>query len=352
MRGVEVNTRGARRSGRARPPIARVALLAAGLALLAGLAYTSYGVVVGSDAIVHPGGSSDCRTPMVRYGWAYEAINYDMADDVLLQRANPTLQQCADQGETAGDEVVTTDGVRLAGWYIPASGGIGPTGATVVLVHGWASNKSGVLKYAVPLHPAFNLVAFDLRNGGRSSRTGTTFGSKERLDVAAIIDWLERTKHPSRVAVMGSSMGGVAALLEAGEDPRVDALILDSVHARAEDVIARGLEVDHGQPSVPGTPAILLGIWLRTGVNLLATNPIDAIPALGDRPLLLLHGTADLHDLPVRSVEANYQAARAAGVPVEMHLCPGATHGNVIDVCPDAWRRWSVGFLERAIGGT
>ncbi len=117
---------------------------------------------------------------------------------------------------------------------------------------------------------------------------------------------------------------------------------------RAEDIVGRRLEVDEGQPSLPGTPAILFGIWLQTGVNLLDHDPIDAVAGLGDRPLLLLHGAADVHDLPARSVEANYRAALAAGVPVEMHLCPAGTHGHVIDACPDDWGRWSALFLDRA----
>ena len=327
--------------------VIRLAALLAALAVLAGLAYTGYGVVAGSDALTHPAGNSDCRTPLFRYGWAYEAINYDIADDAVLQRANPTMQDCASQGAIAGTDVVTADGVHIGGWYISAASGVGPVGPTVVLVHGWGANKSEVLKYAVPLHPTFNLVAFDLRHGGRTSPSATTFGVHETLDLRAILDWLERTKHPAHVAVMGNSMGGATALLEAGDDPRVGALILDSTHARAEDIIGRRLEVDEGQPSLPGTPAILLGIWLRTGVNLLDHNPVDAIPGLGARPLLLLHGAADVHDLPARSVEVNYQAALAAGVPVEMHLCPVGTHGKVIDACPGEWWRWSVEFLDR-----
>ena len=117
---------------------------------------------------------------------------------------------------------------------------------------------------------------------------------------------------------MGNSMGGATAVLAAASDQRIEALILDSTHARVEDVVGRRLEVDEGQPSLPGTPAILLGVWLRTGLNLMDANPIDFIPALGHRPLLLIHGTADLQDLPERSVNANYRAAQAADVPVEL----------------------------------
>jgi pimeloyl-ACP methyl ester carboxylesterase len=329
----------------------RLALLVAALVLVAGaIVYTTYIGAVGSQALIHPADWPDCRTPLDRYGWAYEAINYDIADDAALRDANQNMESCSNQGATAGTQVVTSDGVHIGGWYIPAANGAGATGATVVLVHGWHINKSDVIKFAVPFHADFNVVAFDLRNCGRSSRTEATFGLREKLDLEAIIDWLERTKRPAHIAVMGCSVGGAAAVLAAAIDKRIEALILDSTHARVEDVVARQLEVAEHQPSLPGTPAILLGIWLRTGLNVRDANPINIIGTLGRRPILLLHGTADLIDVPERSVDANYRAAQAAGVPAELHMCEGGTHGMTIDACPADWGRWSVDFLNRVFG--
>ena len=323
-----------------------VALLAA-TALVGLTGYTAYVGAIGSDQLIHPTGNPDCRTPLVRYGWTYEAVNYDIADDAVLQDQNPDMAHCASQGVTAGTEVVTTDGIPIAGWYIPAADGVGPTGTTVVIVHGWDANKSEALKYAVPLHAAFNAVVIDLRGGGRSGAADSTFGPREKLDIEAVIDWLQRTKHPAHIAVMGNSMGGGAAALAPAGDPRIEALILDSTHAHVANIFERRLEVDAGHPSLPGTPAILAAIWLRTGLDLMGADPIAAIPALGRRPLLLLHGAADVNDLPAASVDAIYRAAQDSGVPVERHLCTGATHGRVIDTCPAEWGEWIVGFLDR-----
>jgi pimeloyl-ACP methyl ester carboxylesterase len=323
-----------------------VALLAA-VALVGLTGYTAYVGVIGSDQLIHPTGNTDCRTPLVRYGWTYEAVNYDIADDTVLQSQNPDMADCASQGATAGTEVVTTDGIPIAGWYVPAANGVGPTGTTVVIVHGWGANKSEALKYAVPLHATFNVVALDERDGGRSGQADSTFGLREKLDVEAIIDWLERTKHPAHIAVMGNSMGGGASALAAAGDPRIEALILDSTHAHVSNIFERRMVVDAGHPSLPGTPAVLAGIWVRTGVDLMEADPIAAIPALGHRPLLLIHGAADVHDLPAASVDAIYRVAQDSGVSVERHMCPGATHGKVIDTCPVEWGQWIVGFLDR-----
>jgi pimeloyl-ACP methyl ester carboxylesterase len=347
----QVQKRVARPGRRRARPIVKVVLgLIAALVLVGATGYSAYVGAVGSETFVHPNGNTDCRTPMVRYGWTYEAINYDKADDAALQAANPNMENCTDQGAIAGTDVVTSDGIHVAGWYVPADSGAGSTAPTVVLVHGWAANKSEALKYAVPFHAAYNVVVIDLRGGGRSSRSEVTFGLREKLDVEAMVDWLERTKHPAHIAVMGNSMGGATAVMAAVNDQRIEALILDSMHARVEDLIGRRLEVDEGHPSVPGTPAILIGIWLRTGINLMDANPVNYIGSLGERPVLLIHGTADEQDLPARSVQANFAAAQAAGVPVEMHLCEGAWHGHVIDTCPADWGHWSVHFLETTLG--
>lgn len=323
-----------------------IALLAT-LMLFGLTGFSTYVGALGSATLLHPDPIPDCRTPLVRYGWIYEAINYDIADDTALQNQNRDMEHCTSQGASAGNDVVTSDAIRIAGWYVPAANGAGPTAATVVFVHGWDANKSEALRYAVPLHPTFNVVVLDLRAGGRSALTESTFGLREKLDLEAVLDWLVRTKHPAHIAVMGNSMGGGTAVLAAASDPRIEALILDSTHAHVSDILDRRLEVDAGYPSEPGMPAILAGMWLRTGLDLMDADPVNAIPALGHRPLLIVHGAADIHDLPARSADVNYRAAMDAGVPVEMHVCPGATHGHVIDTCPTEWGQWVVGFLDR-----
>ena len=117
------------------------------LAVAVGIGYTAYVGYEGSRQMVSVDElrSRDCQTPDVLFGWEYEAINYDIADDAALKAANPDMSDCDSQGTKAGTEVVTPDGVHIAGWYVPAANGIGPTGPTVVLMHGFSGNKSGIL---------------------------------------------------------------------------------------------------------------------------------------------------------------------------------------------------------------
>ena len=109
------------------------------------------------------------------------------------------------------------------------------------------------------------------------------------------------------------------------------------------------LETEHGQPSLPGSVAIIAGASLRVGGDVTSIDPIRTITQVGDRPVLLLHGTTDLVDPPAKASEPVFHAALAAGVPVELHYCAGAAHGKVIDRCPDEWSRWANDFLAAAM---
>src|SRR5438128_7957119 len=97
--------------------IRRAAVALVIVLVIAGLGYTGYvGYEASRQAVsVDENRSHDCRTPMDVYGWAYEAINYPMADDARIRADNTNMADCASQGVKAGDEVVTSDGIHIAG---------------------------------------------------------------------------------------------------------------------------------------------------------------------------------------------------------------------------------------------
>ena len=331
---------------RARPAGGRLLAGTTAVGLIGIASWSGYSGLVGSDEMVHPTGKwPHCDTPASRFAWDYEAINYDKADDKRLAATYPDLQNCVTQGTTAGSDVVTTDGVAIAGWYIPAATGTGPRGPTVVIAPGWKSNKSEILKYAPPFHGAFNLVLLDLRNGGRSGETLTTWGYREALDIRAIVDWLVRTKDPVWIGGMGNSMGAATILAAAVDDPRIEALILDSMHGSVAATLADGIEYEQHLPGFPTAWAMVAASSVRIGADLTSIDPVRTIARLGKRPVLLLHGTADMLDRPEQSAERTLAAARQAGVPVMLRYCDGAMHGAVIDHCPEQWASWVADFL-------
>ncbi len=330
----------------------RLSVGAVVVGLLALVGFTGYVGVVGSSEVVDPSApSAACETPGTRFGWDYQAINYDKADDLRLASQNPDMLHCSSQGTAAGSELVSSDGIPIAGWYIPAASGIGSAGPTVLIVHGGKANKSDVLKYAPPFHQAYNVVVLDLRNSGRSGAADSTWGLREQWDLRAMIDWLARTKSPGWIGVMGNSNGGATALTEAAADPRIRALVLDSLHADVSAQLGSVLETENSLPAWPGSWAIIAGASLRIGADITAVDPVRTITRVGNRPVLLIHGSADLVDRPSESAERNLHAALEAGVTVGLEVCPGGGHGTVIDTCPQEWARWAVSFMDAAQAG-
>lgn len=320
-----------------------------GLLLVGSIGYFGYLGWEGSNQLVHPPEPNrDCRTPAV-LGWEYESINYERStdDEMLAREANPS--ECSAQGSAPGNEVVADGGIRIAGWWIPAARPIPRDGPTVVLVHGYGDNKSGMLENAIFLHDRWNLVLLDLRNSGQSTGDQTTQGIDEQRDLEAILDWVELHLHPVQLVVFGQSMGGQTSVNVVAHDPRVDALILDSTHDRLSSAMTARIR-NAGYPfGEVGYLAIALGTWLRTGANVLAADPIEAIDEMGERPVLIIHGGSD-RDAPTEGANRMFETARDAGVRVELHLCPGADHGTSNDVCAEDYGAWLNEFLERVLG--
>jgi len=327
--------------------VAIVAVILIGL-----VGYGGYGFFVGGATYAEQAPNpAPCDNPGERYGWAFEPINYDGSGEPTALDPSAATRTCAKPRAPAGTEVVSSDGIRIAGWYVPAASGVGPTGRTVVIVHGGQANKTDGLRYAPPFHQDYNVVVIDLRNAGQSSGELSSGGLFEQLDLRAMLDWLERTKHPTWIAVMGNSNGASTALAEARNDDRVRALILDSMHAGIELQLGNILETEKKYPAWPGAMAIIAGASMKVGADLTAVDPIRLITMVGDRPVLFTHGSADHIDRPNESVERNLAAAIDAGIDVELHVCVGAGHGEVIDVCADQWAAWVTTFLAAHQGG-
>lgn len=328
------------------------------LAIIALIGYTGYVGYVGSSRALgidaERGYETYCFTPQMNAGWDYEAVNYDIALDETLPNdtdgdGNRYDEDCGDLRGTAGDEVVTADGVRVAGWYIPAAR---PTETTILLVHGNPANKSDMLRHAAFLHDEYNLLLPDLRNSGRSTGDLSTTGILEYQEVEAIVDWLVENQAPAHIGALVESGGAAATLLAARDDPRIEAIVTDSVHARFPTVVGKELgKASPPHPMYPGLWGIELGFLIRTGHSMDEADPIDSVASLGDRPLLILHGTDDTSNLPSDSAEELLAAATDAGVPVRLQYCEGGTHGQLTYDCADQYGGWVNDFFATAFEG-
>ncbi len=311
------------------------------------LLLVAYFVYVGYEASRQladsPTDSADCRTP-ASLGWTYEAINYDIATDAALaDEIDP--EDCSSQGPVAGSDVTGPGAVGLAGWWIPAGSGAPANAPTVVLAHGWSSNKSAMLARAAILHDDYNLLIFDFRNHGRSERSPTTQGVREAGDLRAMLDWLEEAKAPESVALLGVSMGGAAAINSAIRDDRVDAVIVESTHATLANAIQARLDASGYPFSLPGAWSALLGALVRTGVDMSSADPLQAIERLEGRPVLIITGGQDGAIGP-GDAESLLDAATKAGSPATLEVCAAAGHAESPEACAEDYAGWVLGFLQ------
>jgi fermentation-respiration switch protein FrsA (DUF1100 family) len=77
-----------------------------------------------------------------------------------------------------------------------------------------------------------------------------------------------------------------------------------------------------------------------------AADPLQAIPGLDDRPLLIISGGQD-EAIGADDAESLRDAAADAGSPVELQVCQSAGHARSLDECPEDYAAWVLGFLER-----
>jgi pimeloyl-ACP methyl ester carboxylesterase len=193
---------------------------------------------------------------------------------------------------------------RSAGERVPNSSNKG----TIVLLHGYLQDKRFVTPWALRLAEAgFRCALIDLRGHGDSSGRHITFGALEARDVTAVIDDLAaRGWDVARVGVFGVSYGASVALLSAGRDPRVRAVVAFEPFASAERAVpelmrgafaaqARGIS-DRQFAAAHVKQARIAGFdW----------SEADVPAALGrsTAPVLLLHGESDSWLSPAHSRE-------------------------------------------------
>ena len=229
--------------------------------------------------------------------------------------------------------LATEDGLHLAAWFVP-----GNLGETLILVHGLGSNRANLLDMAADLHArGYNLLLFDLRAHGASEGDWSTLGVKEVRDVRAALDYLRSQPEvdPERVGVYGGSLGGAVALLSAAAIPELRAVAADSTFASARWVIDHQLERLLNLPNWFGP--LLLGVGsLEAGISPDEAAPVTAAARLGERPLLVIHGTAD----QTFDVQNARMVDAAASGPHELWLLDGVGH-------TEAYARDRGAFVDR-----
>ncbi len=240
-------------------------------------------------------------------------------------------------------DVRAPDGVLLRGWKVrPAN----PNGAWVLVFHGVADNRVGVLEQAlILLRAGYGVTMMDARAHGESEGSMATFGWLERKDTRAIVDALVATEHPLHIYALGESMGAGIALQSAGADARIEAVVAEAPFASLREA-----SYDYaGLQKYPllGKTIFAPGAWmmLHRGQSLAGFPAADVSPeiAVATRafPVLLVCDTADT-TLPCRHAVRIFRAARG---PKSLWEVPRAFHTAALGFQPQEFRRRVLQFL-------
>jgi dipeptidyl aminopeptidase/acylaminoacyl peptidase len=223
------------------------------------------------------------------------------------------------------------EGRRLHGWWFPARNPENPaelmsdaepdSGAnpapTIVFCHGNAFNIKRHTAFMDFLpQEGFNVFLFDYRSYGMSDK-GPLHRDGLIHDASAAIDYVftRGDVDPDRVGLYGMSLGGTIGLAAAAEDERIASVCSLATFSTWE--------------GVSGDFVPVVGPWLISP----GRDAVDTAAMLGDRPLLILHGTDD-RVVNFRHAPLIVDAAERAGVDVELQRFEGAGHIGWIDSHP------------------
>src|SRR5687767_463527 len=106
------------------------------------------------------------------------------------------------------DRIVIGEKTQLACWMIKAKA---PRG-TIIMFHGYAGEKSSLLKRAEEfLDLGYNTLLVDFNGSGESDGNQTSIGFHEAKQVEMVFDFLKNNGE-SRIFMFGTSMGAVSIL--------------------------------------------------------------------------------------------------------------------------------------------
>jgi len=258
--------------------------------------------------------------------------------DGLFYYPSRTIQYTPDEFSYSYEEVTfaTSDGVKLCGWFLPATGT--PRG-TVLHFHGNAENIGTHFFVSVWLvSQGYNLFEFDYRGYGKSEGEVTRAGTIR--DGHAALDYLlsRPDVDPERIVAFGQSLGGAVATVVSAEREEIRAVVLDSTFSGYRRIGSMHLQ------------KLLRWKWLCDQIARAGLaddyNPIDYVERIAPRPLLIVASKEDR----ICYAEGGRELYEAAGEPKEFMLVDQSHHLSTVADNIDGVQGRIVDLFDRALG--
>ena len=217
-------------------------------------------------------------------------------------------------------EIVTPDGLKLVGWFVPAQ-----NGAVILMQHGYKSTRKELLNEAeMMVRHGYGILLTTVRAHDHSEGEMITFGMNEVNDLEAWYHYLltRDDVDPEKIGILGNSYGGMLAIQFAAQNENIKAVVASCAFSSLNDTVETSVEYFTDLPAFPFAPLIVFWAEQETGFK---TEDIDAtqwIAQISPRPVFLMQGGADV----VISAESGQRLYDAAGEPKELWFDPDLGH--------------------------
>lgn len=200
--------------------------------------------------------------------------------------------------------VIPSDNGKLKGWFIPSASKEDPS-PLIILVHGWGSSKSRMLRYIKPLHGAgYALLMFDVRGHGESDDVKALTVKVFRDDIIAAVQYARQMKHIDldRIGLFAHSFGGFGSIFANTKPLGIRAIVTDSAPTRLRTI----MEVSLGHyrlPYFPLGPILSKLMFIRAGISRQELQQFEVLSAMDDQksPILMIHSKND-HYVPPKEL--------------------------------------------------
>ena len=216
----------------------------------------------------------------------------------------------------------------------------------IVLVHGMGGSRDEMARIAHDIHAdGYDVLLFDLRGHGSSDQSRLYMGGRERVDLRAVLDWANRQGYSSdRVGWLGWSMGASTLLMEAAQNAKIKAVVLDSPFGNLPELLDQQL-TRHSHLPRWFNPGILVAARIAYGVRTDNLIPIRSALQWGPRPMLLIHGEAD----SIVPVQQSRRLAQVVGPTCQSVFLPGVEHVGAYNRQPGRYIAAVDRFFDRTL---
>jgi len=237
----------------------------------------------------------------------------------------------------------TSDDISIKGWSIHHS----TTKGTIIVCHGWGSDKADCLDIAKFLWNAgYNVLMFDFRGHGESEGKYSSLGYYERRDLIAAIEYLKQ-RGETKIGAIGFSMGGTVALMVAAEIPELAAVVAESPYVSFTDVVTSFAKIQWKAPKHPFIPIAVWTAGLRLGFSPREVNLSKFVNKISPKPLFIICSNKD-EEVPPYHAHKIFEHAKE---PKEIWEIPKAKHLEAYSVAGEEYERRVINFFDNALSG-